>query len=103
MDSHSLLQGISPTQGLNPGPPTLQEDSLPSEPQGKPKNSGVGSLFVLEGIFPTQESNQGLLPCRLIVYQLNYQGSPKDVMRDIIKVVDLIIFLKISLDKQFKQ
>ena len=42
--SLSLLQGIIPTQGSNP---TLQEDSLPAEPQGKPKNSGMGSLFLL--------------------------------------------------------
>ena len=28
------------------------------------------------GVFPTQESNQGLLHCRRILYQLNYQGSP---------------------------
>ena len=36
-----LLQGIFPTQGLNPGL-TLQVDSLLAEPQGKPKNTGVG-------------------------------------------------------------
>ena len=35
MGSLSLLQGIFPTQGSNPGPPTLQADSLPSEPPGK--------------------------------------------------------------------
>ena len=34
---------------------TLQVDSLPAEPQGKPKNSGVGSCFLLQWIFPTQE------------------------------------------------
>ena len=42
---------------------------------GKPKNTGVGSLSLLQGIFPTQESNQGLLHCRRILYQLSYQGS----------------------------
>ena len=36
----------------------LQADSLPSEPPGKPKNTGVGSLSLLQGIFLTQESNQ---------------------------------------------
>ena len=40
------------------------------------QNTGVGSLSVLQGIFPTQESNQGLLHCRQILYQLSYQGSP---------------------------
>ena len=36
----------------------------------------VGSLSILRGIFLTQESNQGLLHCRQILYQLSYQGSP---------------------------
>ena len=40
------------------------------------QNIGVGSLSLLQGIFPTQESNQGLLHCRRILYQLSYQGSP---------------------------
>ena len=34
-------RGSSPTQGSNPGLPTLQVDSLPAEPPGKPKNTGV--------------------------------------------------------------
>ena len=55
---------------------TLQVDSLPAEPQGKPRNTGVGSLSLLQRIFPTQESNWGLLHYRQILYQLNYQGSP---------------------------
>ena len=63
--SLSLLQGIFPTQGSNPA---LQADSLPAEPQGKPKNTGVGSLSLLQGIFLTQESNRGLLHCSQILY-----------------------------------
>ena len=39
------------------------------------KNTGVGSLSLLQGIFLTQESNWGLLHCRRILYQLSYQGS----------------------------
>ena len=35
--SLSLLQGIFPTQGSNPGPSALRVDSLPAEPQGKPR------------------------------------------------------------------
>ena len=57
--------------------PALQTDSLPAEPQGKSKNTGVGSLFLLQEIFLTQELNQGLLCCRQILYQLSYQGSPQ--------------------------
>ena len=37
--------------------------------------SEVGSLSLLQGIFLTQELNQGLLHCRWILYQLSYQGS----------------------------
>ena len=40
-------------------------------------NTGVDSLPLLQGIFPTQESNWGLLHCRQILYQLSYQGSPQ--------------------------
>ncbi|CAI9153432.1 unnamed protein product [Rangifer tarandus platyrhynchus] len=49
---------------------------LPTEPQGKPKNAGAGSLSLLQGIFPTQESNQGLLHCGRILHQLSHKGSP---------------------------
>ena len=53
----------------------LQVDSLPVEPQGKPKNTGVGSLSLLQQIFLTQELTQGLLHCRWILFQLSYQES----------------------------
>ena len=66
----------SPNPGIKPGSPTLQADSLPAEPQGKPKNTEVGSLSFLQQIFPAQESYWGLLHCRWILYQLSYQGSP---------------------------
>ena len=38
------------------------------------KNTGVGCHFLLQGIFPIQGSNPGLLHCRQILYQLNHQG-----------------------------
>ena len=68
--------GDLPNPGIKPRSPVLQADSFPAEPQGKPKNTGVGSLSLLQWIFPTQESNRGLLHCRWILYQLSYQGSP---------------------------
>ena len=40
------------------------------------QNTGVGSLSLLQGIFPTQGSNPGLLHCRWILYQLSHKGSP---------------------------
>ena len=62
---------------IKPRSPTLQEDSLPSEPPWKPKNTGVGSLSLLQGNFLTQELNWGLLNHRQILYQLSYPGSPQ--------------------------
>ena len=40
------------------------------------KDTGVGCHFLLQGIFPTQGSNTGLLHCRQILYQLSYKGRP---------------------------
>ena len=40
------------------------------------KNTGVGCHALLQGIFPTQGSNPGLLHCRRILYRLSHQGSP---------------------------
>ena len=40
------------------------------------KDTGLGCHFLLQGIFPTQGSNPGLLHCRQIVYWLSYKGSP---------------------------
>ena len=73
---HALLQGNLPNPGIEPRSPALQADSLPSEPPRKPKNTGVGSLYLLQGIFPTQESNPGLLHCGQILYELCHKGSP---------------------------
>ena len=72
--SFSLLQWIFLTQGSNPCLP-LQADSLPAEPQGKPRNIGMG-ISLLQWIFPTEELNPGLLHCRQILYQLSYERSP---------------------------
>ena len=68
--------GDLPNLGIKLRPSALLADSLPSEPPGKPTNTGMGSLSLLQGIFLTQESNQGLPHCRWILYKLSYQGSP---------------------------
>ena len=112
--SLSLLQGIFPTQGSNPGLPhcswilyQLSHKGSPRIPEWVaypfssrsflPRNwtrvsciaggfftnwairealdTGVGSLSLLQRMFPTPESNQGLLHCRQILYQLSYQES----------------------------
>ena len=86
--------GDLPNPGIEPRSPALQMDSLSLEPPGKPKNTRVGSLSLLHGIFPTQESNWGLLHCRQILYQLSYEGSPpsthphpKKVNKEILQVL----------------
>ena len=56
-----LSPGDLPNSGIEPRSPALWVDSLPGEPQGKPKNTEVGSLCLLHRIFPTQELNQGFL------------------------------------------
>ena len=68
--------GYLPNPGIKPRSSALQADSSPAEPQGKPKNTGVGSLSLLQQIVLTQESNLGLLLCRQILYCLSYQGHP---------------------------
>ena len=45
------------------------------------KNAGLGCLALLQGIFPTQESNPGLPHCRQILYQLSHEGSPSGALR----------------------
>ena len=65
-------------------------DSLPAESQGKPKNTGVGSLSLLQRIFPTQELNQGIMHCRQILCQLTYEGSPYELILFIFKNIFLL-------------
>ena len=88
----------SSNPGIKPGSPILQANSLPSEPPGSEseshlvvsnslrlhglysswnslsQNTGMGSLSLLQGIFPTQESNPDLQHCRPILYLLSHQG-----------------------------
>ena len=45
------------------------------------QNTGVGSLFLLQGIFPTQGSNPGPLHCRRILYQLNHKKRRWEVSK----------------------
>ena len=98
--SVSLLQWIFLTPGVEPGSPAWQVGSLPTELSEKPQieshpftsnslqphglyspwnspgqNTGVGSISLLQGIFPTQGLNPGLLHCRWILYQLSHEGS----------------------------
>ena len=104
--SLSFLQGIFPTQASNPDLPHCRQIPYQLSHQGSPWlpvqfiaqscptlcdptdcslpgssihgifQARVGCHFLLQRIFPTQESNWGLLHCNRILYQLSYQGSP---------------------------
>ena len=61
---------------------SVLSDCLPPRGLYSPWNSpgqktGVSSLSLLQGVFPTQGSNRGLPRCRRILYHLSHQGSPR--------------------------
>ena len=61
---------------------SLRPHGLNSPWDSPGQNTGVGSLSLLQGIFPTQGSNPCLLHCAgvgwggVVLYQLSYQGIP---------------------------
>ena len=55
---------------------SLQPHGLYSPWNSPGQNSGVGSLSLLQGIFPTQGSSPGLPHYRQILYQMRHKGSP---------------------------
>ena len=84
MGSLSLLQGIFATQGSNPGlTHSLQVDSLPAEPQGKPKNTGVGSLSLLQGIFLTQDQTRVSCIAEGFLTKWAMRGATESVIKKI--------------------
>ena len=68
-----LVAQLCPTP-CNPMDYSLPDSSVRGDSPGK--NTGVGSPALLQGIFPTQGLNAGLLHCRWILYHLSHQGSP---------------------------
>ena len=54
---------------------SLRPHGLNSPWNSPGQNTGVGSLSLHQRTFLTQESNQGLLHCRGILYQLSYQEA----------------------------
>ena len=67
--TQSCLILCDPMDGSQPG------SSVHGDSTGK--NTGVGYHVLLQGIFPTQRSNPGLLHCSQTVYHLSYQGIPR--------------------------
>ena len=56
---------------------SLQAYGLYSPWNSLGQHTGVGSHFLLQGVFPTQGSNLDLQHCRQILYQLSHKGSPR--------------------------
>ena len=66
--------------GIEPRSPALRADTLPAEPQGKPKNTGVGIEYYPFSSRSSRPRNQtGLMHCRWILYPLSCQESPECV------------------------
>ena len=71
-------RGSSQPRDQTPGLPHCRQILYIHEsakPPGKPKNTGVSNLSLLQRIFPTQELNQDLQHYRQILYQLSHQES----------------------------
>ena len=66
-ESHSVVSDSCDPMVYNPPGSSVHGDS-------PGKNTGESCHFLLQGIFPTQESNPR--HCRQILYPLNYEGSP---------------------------
>ena len=63
---------------------SLRPHGLYSPWHSPSQNTGVGSLSLLQGIFPTQELNPSLLHCRQILYQLSHDNSFGKQIRSIL-------------------
>ena len=68
--SYSVMPNSLGPHGVSPQDFSVHGDS-PS------KNTGMGFHALFQGIFPTQGLSPGLLCCRLILYCLSHQGSPR--------------------------
>jgi len=68
--SHSVVSNSLRPHDCSPPGSSVHGDS-------PGKNTGVGCHALLQGIFPTQGSNPGLLHCRWILYYLSHQGNPQ--------------------------
>ena len=74
--SLSLLQGVFPTQGLNPGLPHCRWILYHRSHQGSPRILEWVAYPFPSPDLPNPGIKPGLLLCRLFLCQLSYQGSP---------------------------
>ena len=73
----SIIFKVKWSESLTVTSYSLQLHGLYSPWNSLSHNTGVGSLSLLQGVFPTQGSNPGLPNCRQILYQLSHKGSPR--------------------------
>ena len=72
-----ILVGIYERKSCSAVSDSLRPHGLYSPWNSPGQDAGVGSLSLLQGIFPTQGSNPGLPHCRQILYQPSHKGSPR--------------------------
>ena len=76
MNFISITTNVIESESYSVVSDSLQPHGLYSPWNSPGQNTGVGSLSLLQGIFPTQGLNPGLLHCRRILYQLSHKESP---------------------------
>ena len=88
--------GDLPDPGIEPvslTPPTLAVRFFTTSANWEAtKNIGVGSHSLLQGIFPTQGLNAGLLHCRQILYHLSHQESPQCICMPELEANVILLF-----------
>ena len=74
-EDENLVSSYSESESHSVVSDSLRPHGLYSPWNSPGQNTGVGSLSLLQGIFPTQVSNPGLLHCRWIPYQLSHKEA----------------------------
>ena len=77
MSAEGILLGLLWSEGCSAVSSSLQLHGLYSPWNSPGQNTGVGSLSLLQGIFPTRGLNPGLPHCGQILYQLSHKESPR--------------------------
>ena len=95
----SLLQGIFPTWGSNPGFPHCRRILYQLTHKRSPRILEWVAYSLLQGIFPTQELNQGFLRCKWILYQLSYYDKIP-LSNIFLYSMDFFTFLMLSFEIQ---
>ena len=77
VDSYLLWLSESESESCSVMSDSLWPHGLYGQSNSPGQNTGMGSLSLFQGIFPTQGLKPGLPHCRQILYQLSHQGNPR--------------------------